>query len=281
MSVSISGSTSTPTIPRPNWELAPAEQTVACVIFGVAALAALAYMIYAARDERKPWPIYLFLGCGLGVFYEPINNVLGHCTYPEINQFVWISTFGRDIPAYIGFVYFFYFSASILWISRRIAAGITTRQWWKYYAVFTVLVTCFEFVPISRGWWMYYGDNQAMRVLGFPMWWWVLNSYCLFVIAAGLHQVRRRLLTNRSSWLIIPMVPMALFAVHGAAAIPIFTALNSTTNTTITTLATLASMVLALGGMWLTSKFTVTQPAPSAATAPVPTPRPATPVAGN
>jgi hypothetical protein len=267
-----------PTITRPDWALALTEQTIAGVIFGLAALAALAYMIYVARAERTMWPVYLFLGCGLGVFYEPINNVLGHCTYPEIGQFTWISTFGRDIPVYIGFVYFFYFSASILWISRRIAAGITARQWWTYYAVFTVLVTCFEFVPIHRGWWQYYGDNQALRVLGFPMWWWVLNSFCLFVIATLFHHLRARLLTRRTSVLLIPMVPLALFAVHGAAAIPIFTALNSTDNRVITTLASLASMLLALIGMWLAGKAAVGQRA--TVPPPAPVPRVTAPVAG-
>lgn len=252
-----------PPLTRPNWELAWGEQLVACVIFGVVALAALAYMIYVARAERKMWPLYLFLGCGLAVFYEPINNVLGLCTYPEINQLTWISTFGRDIPVYIGFVYFFYFSATVLWLMRRIEAGISQRQWWTYYAAFTVVVTCFEFVPISRGWWMYYGDHQALRVLGFPMWWWVANGYCLFGIATLLHHLRRKVLTGGRAVLLIPIYPMALFALHGAVAIPVFTALNSTDSTVVNTLAALLTMALAVTNMWLISRFAVGQARPA------------------
>jgi hypothetical protein len=41
---------------------------------------------------------------------------------------------------------------------------------------------------------------------------------------AGGHCTRSCDLTGRTSMLLVPLVPMALSAVHGAAAIPIFTA---------------------------------------------------------
>ena len=258
-----------PPINRPDWELAHREQLIACVIFGVAALSALVYMAVVARKDRSPWPLYLFLGCGLSVFYEPINNVLGHCTYPEIHQLTWITTFGREIPVYIGLVYFFYFSASVLFVMQRIRAGITANQWWKYYGVFTVLVTCFEFIPISRGWWMYYGDNQALRVLGFPMWWWVLNSYCLFGTATVLHHVQRRLrLSGHRSALLVVLYPMVLVAFHATAAIPVFTTLNSSASLAVNTFGTLATMGLGLLGVWAVSHWAIGQGKQREATAP-------------
>jgi len=238
---------------RPNWELSGGHELVANVVFGVVALLALGYCVRLARRERKSYPLFVFLGAGLSVFYEPLNNVLGRCTYPEIGQITWIETFGRKIPTYIGPVYFVYFSVTILWIMGRIRAGVTVRQWWTYYAVGVVLCTSFELIPIHYGWWRYYGDNQALRVLGFPMWWWFANPMCLFAMATLFHFLRQRFLTDRRSPLLVVLWPMALFATHGSAALPIFTALNSTSNTVITGVATFMTIGLSLTVVALTA----------------------------
>ncbi len=240
---------------RSNWELSGGHELVANLLFGVVALLALGYCVHLARRERKSYPLFVFLGAGLSVFYEPINNVLGLCTYPEIGQVTWIETLGRKIPTYIGAVYFFYFSATILWIMGRIRAGVTIRQWWRYYAVGVVVCTSFELIPIHYGWWKYYGDNQALRILGFPMWWWFANPMCLFAMATLFHYLRQRVLSDRLSPLLVVLWPMALFATHGSAALPIFTALNSTSSTAITGLATLFTIGLALMMVALTGKL--------------------------
>ena len=240
---------------RPNWELSAGHELVANVLFGVVGLLALGYCVHLARRERRSYPLFVFLGAGLSVFYEPINNVLGHCTYPEIGQVTWIETFGRRIPTYIGPVYFFYFSATILWLMGRIRAGVTTRRWWTYYSVGVAACTSFELVPIHYGWWKYYGGNQGLRILGFPMWWWFVNPMCLFAMATLFHFLRKHVITDGLSPLLVLLWPMALFATHGSAAIPVYTALNSTSSTAVTTLATLLTIGLALMVMTLTGKL--------------------------
>jgi hypothetical protein len=244
------------------WELPPGDTLAAYVIFTVAFVAALAYMIRVARMERSLWPLYLFLGAGLAVVYEPINNVLGLCAYPEINQPTWISALGRRIPVYIGLVYYVYWSAPVLWLVRRIQAGITAVQWWRWYAGFTVVVTCFELAPLARGWWTYYGAQQPLVVLGFPTWWWIVNSQAIFGLGALVHLLRRHLLTDdRRALLLIPVMPLLLFAVHGGAGIPVFLALNTTTEHVVNDIAGIASIGIALMNMWLFSITVVRRPA--------------------
>jgi hypothetical protein len=261
-------------VERPNWELSNTHEIAANLIFGAMAGLALAFMVYVMRKEHQRYPLFMFLGAGLSVFYEPVNNVLGLCTYGEIGQVTWIDTFGRKIPTYIGFVYFFYFSATILWLMRRIRAGVTARQWARYYAVGVALCTCFEFIPIRLEWWKYYGDHQALRVLGFPMWWWFANPMCLFAMATLFHFLRERVITERLSPLFVPLYPVALFAMHGSAAFPIFTYLNSSTNQAVGVAATLLTIGWSITVIWITSRLVArqAQPVPAGAAA-QPTPR--------
>ena len=252
-------------IARPNWELSNGHELAANVIFGAIALMALAYAVRLARKERTRYPLYAMLGAGLCVFYEPINNVLGHCTYGEIGQVTGLHVFGRKIPTYINWVYLFYLSTPVLWIMGRIRAGVTARQWWRYYAVGVVLCTLFEPIPIHFDWWQYYGDNQALKIMGLPMWWWFANPMCLFVMAAVFHYLRQHVISERLSPLLVPLWPMMLVAAHLPAGIPIYTALNSTSSTVVTTLATLLTIGLSFMMVWITGRLVVTeQPAASA-----------------
>lgn len=249
-------------VERPSWYLSDGQEIVANLIFGAVAILALVFMVHVMRKEKRRYPLFMFLGAGLAVFYEPINNVLGLCTYPESGQATWINTFGRQIPTYIGFVYFFYFSATILWLMRRIRAGVTVRQWARYYTVGVVLCTSFELIPIHLGWWKYYGDHQAMRVLDFPMWWWFANPMCLFAMATLFHFLREHVITDRLSPLFVPLYPVALFAMHGSAAIPVFTYLNSSTNQAVGVAATLITIGWSITVIWITSRLVAVQEQP-------------------
>lgn len=248
-------------IERPNWELPAEQQVIAIVLFGIVAALTFAYMVYVARKEGKRYPYFMFLGAALTVYYEPINNVLGLCTYPEINQFTWIEVFHRKIPVYIGFCYMFYFSATVLWVKRRIEAGITGKQWWRYYIVGVVLATSFELIPIHLGWWRYYGDHQALQILGFPMWWWFANPASVMGIAAVVYLLMKgNVITERSAVMLVPLYPIMELTVHGSIAAPVFAALQGTTDISVTTGASVATIIMSLVLMWVFGKV-VTRPA--------------------
>ena len=257
--------------PRPNWELSPGHEVVAHAIFLVMAVAGVAYCVQRARKERSVFPMFVLLGAGVTVFYEPINNILGHCTYPEISQITWIETLNRKIPTYVGLIYFFYLAPPILWLMDRIRAGLTARQWWKYYSIAVVICTLFEFLPIHYGWWKYYGDNQGgLKVLNFPMFWWFMNPMCLFAMATLFHFARKHLITDRLSPLLVVLWPMAVFSTHSSSAIPIYTALNTTSNNVVTTLASAFTISLCLMVVTLCGKLvTVADPHDTGATTPL------------
>ena len=237
--------------PRPDWALGSVDTVVAYTVFGLAFVVAVVYAGREAFFERRLWPVFLLLAACVAVVYEPIVNVLGLCTYPEIGQLTWIDALGRRIPVYIGLVYVVYWSAPVLWLMNRIRAGINSRQWWAIYALFTIVVTLFELIPLQRGWWSYYGVQQPLLVAKFPAWWWVVNSAAIFGLATVFSLLRDRMLANgRTAWVIIPLLPMVLLAVHGGPGIPVFLSVGTTTDPLITNVAALVSIALALISVW-------------------------------
>jgi hypothetical protein len=215
--------------------------TVAC---GVSVLFALFYASVVARREKSPWPYFVVLGAGLSVIYEPIGDLLGHVAYAEQGQITWIETFGRRIPMLIGFVYFFYFSVPVIWLNTRLEKGLSFSRWCSWYAITTVLTGLFEAPFLNVGTWVYYGDNQPLKFLGYPFWWGFANGSMLFVLAAAVRLLRRSLLTGRSSFWLTPLYPSILASAHMGPSMLVVSAINSTESLTIVNLAAAASSLL-------------------------------------
>src|SRR5271163_2673335 len=63
--------------------------------------------VVAEIRRRKDWvPLYAFLGGGLAIIYEPLGDILVSTLYPIHGQIGWITLFGRQIPLFIGVLYF-------------------------------------------------------------------------------------------------------------------------------------------------------------------------------
>src|SRR3977135_3605746 len=107
------------TFPHPVWAISSGEQTIAEVVFGLAALGTLIYCIAVARRTHRLGPLFAFGGAGLTITYEPFNNLLGHCAYPLIGQHTAVNFVGQKVPVYILFVYMFYFAAPSVWLTPR------------------------------------------------------------------------------------------------------------------------------------------------------------------
>ncbi|WP_140694338.1 hypothetical protein [Mycolicibacterium hodleri] len=250
--------------PMLNVATSQAVQVGGEILFGAVALIALGYCIRVARRQRKLWPLYLYAGSALNFLYEPFNNLLGHCAYPVIGQHTLITVFDQHIPIYIGLVYIFYFSLPVPLLVQRWEAGITKRQFWKDYIVLAVLVAAFEPMFIKFGWWLYHGGNQALAFTGFPMWWWFANPMCVFAVAAMVFLLRRYVFTsNRQAVLIVPLVPLTLFASHASAATPVFVAINQTTGDGWTTAASIVTIGISLLYVWIISKAVISTARPT------------------
>ena len=268
---------------QPVFSIGSTEQLVIELAFGAVALAALVYCATIARRERKIWPLAIYAGAMLALPYEAVCDLLGNVAYPsEASQHTAIDVLGQPLPFYVAFIYMFYLSAPVVWLMRRFEAGITPRQLATYYGVGVVLAASFEPIITANKWWFYFG-YQPLDFTGMPMWWWFVNPMCVFGIAALLHLVRTRALRRDvESLIFVPLVGLALFAVHGSGGFPQYLTINQSSHA-LAIVGTFGSIAVSLAYIWLIGRaVAVREPAEAAALTVerpkrVAAPRPATP----
>jgi len=236
---------------RPNWELSQSFQITQIIIGAVLVAIAFAYTVYVARKDKVLYPYFLFFGAGLSGLTEPILDVLGISTQPEIHQITAYVLFGRKIPMYLAICYFYYFPIPILWLVRRLAAGMNTRQWWRFFLGLSIFTTVFDIPGIQQGLWRYYGPMQPPGLFGFPAWWWFGQSSSICLTAMVIHLLRHTILTEARSILLIAITPILLFAGLEGPAIPITLALHSSTNPMVTAIVQPVTIALHLMIVWL------------------------------
>ena len=238
-----------PVIPDPDWVLGASQQYWVTLIFGIFAALTLVKASKDAVKTRSWFPLALFLGGGLAVFYEPINDVLGHCFYSEDGmEYVWITSMGRRIPTYIGFCFFFYYYTRIWWCMEMLAKGVTAKRWMITYFSTVFIAQLFEYIPITLGIWGYYGDNQPLQFGDFPpLWWGFINASCLISIGVALHLLRTYVLRGAARTWIAFSVPILTMMFHAGPALPTTIVLNATMSVAATTVASLLTIGLGIG----------------------------------
>jgi hypothetical protein len=241
-----------PTVPI-NAPMPQTTQTVLIVAMAVMACVSIGYALFESRRRRDLVLVFLVVGCGLAVFYEPLGDALVRVFYTERGQHTWITSFGRHIPMFIGLLYFWYMpvGAYALLRSRR----VTSRAWWLGWAGFLTFAIVFEMAVLSIGGtaWIYHG-TQAFKVAHVP----VLTpfTYISFVVAigAGVTLMARRL-PRSQQWLIVPAVPMLMLAGHAATSLPLAVALASNTHSTfVVGLGAIGSACFAVGLSYVASQ---------------------------
>jgi len=223
------------------------EMTVVTVVFGVLALAALAFCATVAVKRRQMWPIYLYIGGGLAVWYETLTDVLGRCVWAPPGD--WpsvVDLYGRALPLFANFLYLFYFPVVQVGIVLLLERGLAYRTWLKFLGIAVVAAALFELYPVSRKWWWYFGDGQPVSVLGYPAYWAFCAEAAVSGGAAIIYLLRRNgYLTNRRSWLMMFLPASLTPMIHMAIVWPAHTAISNSTNLWATTPAALLTIVLA------------------------------------
>ncbi len=226
-------------------------QTALTIATGLIAIAVLYYAIALSRRRGDCIAVYIFLGSGLAVFYEPLGDMLAQVYYPEHGQWTWITAFGHGIPVFIGLLYFWYMSLGALWLLSKSRTGVTAKQWWTTWTGYLLFAVVLEMVAAKAlatddgAPWVYYGD-QPFMILNVPFFTpWTYGPSIDTAVAVGAITAAR-LLPKGRQWLVLPMVPLFMLAGHLMSAFPSVLALHSTTNTVVLHLGALGTAAAAL-----------------------------------
>jgi hypothetical protein len=230
-------------------------QTILLVLMSLLALTSIAYAVLESRRRGDLFLVFLVVGASLSIPYEALGDDLVHVYYTELGQVTWIHTFGRDIPAFIGILYFWYLPFGAYALLRRARTGVPRRTFWIGWIATLTFCTGFEILVTSTlgPTWIYYGP-QAFMVGDVPFFTpFTYVSFCVG-IAAGACGLER-LLPRRHHWMLIPAVPMLMFATQGMTSLPLAVSLHSgTTNQLFLSLGALGTGAFAIVLAWIVSE---------------------------
>ena len=214
----------------------------ATLLAAVGAVGALLFCIRHALARRSPLALLLFCGTGVTILIEPFPDVLGKAVFAEIDRIPWTGGLGRQIPAYVGLIYFFYMTPAYVLLLDAFERGLAASRLLTIYIAMAVGALAFEYVPMHYDLWRYYGA-QGLQVGEMPVWWGFINTHGVVATAVALHFLLKVLPRNRQ-FLIIPLMPPIFVGTHTAGAFFGYLTVGTTNNTTTTTLGTLATCVL-------------------------------------
>ena len=207
------------------------------------------FVIKETRRRGDLVPVYAMLGGGLAVIYEPLGDTLASVYYPEHGQLGWIDLFGRQIPLFIGVLYFWYMSVPALYFLKRLEQGITQAQLWRMFAFTLAIAIGIELFGVNVDAWIYYGPHPYV-VFGVPLWCPITYSAFLLTITIGLQSMVSHV-DPRHHWLIVFTLPMSMCGGHLAASLPAAAAMFSTDEPLWIWLGGTASIALSFGLRYL------------------------------
>lgn len=221
------------------------------VLFGV---------FFAAKHlvtGRGPLLAYCLIGGGIACLFEPIVDTMGLCYIRQQAVTTTFSSMGRDFPLFINFVYIWYVGGLAYLASRIYQTGVTRKAVFQLYLIDVFINIWLESPGVLMGAYEYYGP-QPLNFWGLPLWWVCVNPLMPMTAGALIYRLTPHLRGARLA-LVIAFIPMADGIANGAAAWPVWTALNLNANLVFTYLAWLVTLGLALTCVWILS-FVVARP---------------------
>jgi hypothetical protein len=215
---------------------------------GIALVIALRHV----AGGKSPLLLYCIVGGALAALFEPVVDVLGLVYLKEVDAFGTFTVLDRTMPLYICFVYPWYVGGMGYLAYRLFQRGVTRRQLFQLWAVVGFVDVFLELPGIIAHTYLYYG-HQPLNVFGFPLWWAFVNPVMPMVAGALMYKIVPVL--GSSPWrllAVVPLIPMADGIANGAAAWPMWIALNQHDVSYVWTyLAAGATLALSLYCVWI------------------------------
>ncbi len=235
-----------PTTPMPF-----VPEMIFTVFLGIPVVVMVFFAIKNLVTGRGPLLTYCLIGGGIACLFEPIVDLLGMAYMRQQATLTTFSSMGRDFPLFINFVYIWYVGGLAYLAYRIFSTGITRKAVFQLYVIDVFINIWLESPGVLMGAYEYYGP-QPLNFWGLPLWWVCVNPLMPLTAGALIYRMRPHLPGWRLA-LVIAFIPMADGIGNGAAAWPMWTALNLNSSLLVTHLAWLATLGLALTFVWVLS----------------------------
>jgi hypothetical protein len=218
-------------------------------VYSIATLVSLAlfaaWTIYQCFRDKSPILLLILIGGVLCFLQEPIMDHVGAVWYPYINQsFTVFRAFNVSVPLWVVPGYGLFVGAVSVVLYRKMMAGMTATQLWKFYFVVWLLDLLLELPGLNLGTYIYFG-HAALSVFGFPMTWAMTNTCIVFLTAALLVSFKDFFVGPKL--LLIPVVvTMANGAAQASAGYPVWLTLNSGADSVLKLFAAIVTLGMSL-----------------------------------
>jgi hypothetical protein len=235
-----------PTTPMPF-----VPEVIFTIFLGIPVVVMVFFAVRNLVTGRGPLLTYCLIGGGIACFFEPIVDTLGLCYIRQHAAMTTFSSMGRDFPLFINFVYIWYVGGLAYLAYRIFSTGVTRKAVFQLYVIDVFINIWLESPGVLMGAYEYYGP-QPLNFWGLPLWWVCVNPLMPLTAGALIYRLRPHLLGWRLA-LVIAFIPMADGIGNGAAAWPMWTALNLNSSLLVSHLAWLVTLGLALTFVWVLS----------------------------
>ncbi|WP_167109321.1 hypothetical protein [Mycobacterium sp. DL592] len=227
------------------------------IFLGIPVLFGVFFAIKHLVTGRGPLLAFCLIGGGIACLFEPIVDTLGLCYIRQGAVTTTFSSMGRDFPLFINFVYIWYVGGLAYLAYRIYRTGVTRKAVFQLYLIDVFINIWLESPGVLMGAYEYYGP-QPLNFWGLPLWWVCVNPLMPMTAGALIYRMSPHLPGWRLA-LVIAFIPMSDGIANGAAAWPVWTALNLNASLWVTHLAWLVTLGLALTAVWILS-FVVAKP---------------------
>ena len=222
------------------WQVSMLAVTVllAAAVFGFA--------IKTWRTTGRSELFWIALGSLAAVGYEPLGDFMVDISYHRSDALTALTGFGGTIPLWTLFMYVVFWAPGILYLTNQLETGVPYRRWMGLFAATIPFTLLFELPMLALGLYEYYGSQQPLQLMGYPLWMAFSNSAVIFIVALLVHAAMKTALVRERPAYLVVLVPSIIIGVGVTTVVPIGLAMSSTTSLAIINLCAVASAALSI-----------------------------------
>ncbi|MEX2195955.1 MAG: hypothetical protein WD844_11775 [Thermoleophilaceae bacterium] len=209
-----------------------------------AALVFVPYALIALVQRGDTLPLLLLISAVLASLVEPMLDSLGHVRFAENVPLTVYTNFGVGITVLVLTGYVLVMGVGGYVAYRLLKRGITVRGVFGLWLALVGIDLAVEYPGLLTDVYGYFGD-QPFELLGFPLWWPVVNGTVMLACGFLVWLMEPRL-RGAGRLLIILAAPLAVSGTYGLVAWPVFLSLNADVPSIVPWLAAMVTAALCL-----------------------------------